>query len=65
MAPQPAPAPDRLVLTVREAAELLGISKDLAYDLIARHELPHLRLGRRLVIPKRLLVEMTESATEG
>jgi len=60
--PAPLPAPDdtiewrdRLVLTVREAAELLGISKDLAYELIARGELPALRLGRRVVVPTRAL----------
>ena len=35
----------QLVLSVAEAAAMLGISKDLAYDLIARGELPSLRLG--------------------
>ena len=45
----------KLTLTVPEAAELLGISRALAYDLVARHELPALRLGRRLVIPRRVI----------
>jgi excisionase family DNA binding protein len=44
------------VLSVREAAALLGISKDLAYDLVARGELPSLRLGRRIVVPRRALI---------
>ena len=44
---------DRLTLTVTEAAELLGISRALAYELAARGELPVLRLGRRIVIPAR------------
>ena len=43
---------DRLVWTVEEAARLLGISRAHAYELVARGELPHLRLGRRLVVPK-------------
>ena len=49
---------DRLVLSVTEAAALLGISRDLAYELAARGELPSIRLGRRLVVPKLALLEM-------
>ncbi len=54
---------DRLVLTVAEAADRLGISSDLAYDLVARGELPSLRLGRRIVIPRIALLAFVESAT--
>ena len=36
---------DPLVMSVAEAARLLGISKTLAYALVARQELPSLRLG--------------------
>ena len=42
--------PERLVLSVTEAAEMLGISRTLAYELVARQELPALRLGGRIVI---------------
>jgi|GEM_PF-1707673 len=38
-------AGDALLLTVPQAAELLQISRDLAYQLVARGELPHIRLG--------------------
>ena len=44
-----------------EAARLLGISKTLAYDLVARQELPSLRLGGRVRIPRRALERLTES----
>ena len=44
-----------LTLTVPQAAALLGISRALAYELIARGELPSLRLGRRVVVPRRAL----------
>ncbi len=44
-----------LVLTVEEAGRLLGISRGLAYGLVARRELPHIRLGRRIVIPRTAL----------
>ena len=49
-----------LVLTVEEAAELLGISRGLAYELVRRGELPALRLGRRLVVPRRRLLALIE-----
>ncbi len=42
----------RLVFTVVETAELLGISRTHAYELVARGELVHVRLGRRIVIPR-------------
>jgi excisionase family DNA binding protein len=45
----------RLVLSVPEAAAILGISKALAYELVARKELPSLRLGRRIVVPRAAL----------
>ncbi|MGO9559896.1 MAG: helix-turn-helix domain-containing protein [Acidimicrobiales bacterium] len=37
------------------------MSKDLAYDLVARGELPSLRLGRRIVVPTKALLELVES----
>lgn len=40
------------MLTVRETAEYLRISTDTAYELIARNELPHLRLGRVIRVPR-------------
>jgi excisionase family DNA binding protein len=48
---------------VTEAAELLGISRAFAYELAARGELPVLRLGRRLVIPKKALLKFVEGTT--
>ncbi len=46
---------ERLTVTVEEAAALLGISRAFAYLLVARNELPSLKLGRRVVIPRRAL----------
>ncbi|HWE65163.1 MAG TPA: helix-turn-helix domain-containing protein [Acidimicrobiales bacterium] len=51
---QPVPH-SRLTLRVEEAAVLLGISRGLAYELINRGELPALRLGRRIVVPRAAL----------
>jgi excisionase family DNA binding protein len=41
----------RLVYTVAEAGELLGISRAFAYELVARGELPVICLGRRRIVP--------------
>jgi excisionase family DNA binding protein len=49
---------DRLVYTVAEAGELLGISRAFAYELVARGELPVICLGRRRLVPKVALLAL-------
>jgi excisionase family DNA binding protein len=39
-------------MTVEEAAVILGISRATAYDAVSRSEIPCLRIGRRILIPK-------------
>jgi excisionase family DNA binding protein len=56
-------ASDRLVLSVAEAGELLGLSRAFAYELVARGELPVVRFGRRMVVPKAALLELLGSAS--
>jgi excisionase family DNA binding protein len=58
------PLNERLALSIEEAGALLGISRDLAYDLVARRELPSVRLGRRLVVPRRALEAALSRLTE-
>jgi len=41
-----------LVLTVAEAARLLRISRNTCYELVAQGRIPHVRLGRRILIPR-------------
>jgi len=48
-------------MTVEQAAEVLGISRGLAYALVGRGELPSLRLGRRLVVPVHALDALIDS----
>ncbi|MCZ7576347.1 MAG: helix-turn-helix domain-containing protein [Dehalococcoidia bacterium] len=43
------------LLTVPEAAQLLRISRNLAYELVARQQLPSVRLGRVIRIPRTAL----------
>ncbi len=41
-----------LLVSVEEAARLLCISRNLAYELVRQGRLPHVRLGRRVLIPR-------------
>lgn len=50
-----APVGDRLTLTVEEAATLLGISRAFAYEAVGRGEIPSIRIGRRILVPKAAL----------
>jgi excisionase family DNA binding protein len=52
------PEYDRLVYTVAEVGDLLGISRAFAYELVARGELPVVRLGRRRLVPKIALLAL-------
>lgn len=53
---------ERLTLTVEEAAESLGISRAFAYEAVARGEIPCIRIGRRVLIPKIALEKLLQGA---
>lgn len=57
-----APVEDRLVFTVEEAAQLLGISRSFAYEAVQRGDIPSMRIGRRILVPKAALVRFLEAA---
>jgi excisionase family DNA binding protein len=48
----------RLVYTVSEASELLGIGRSTAYDLVARGELATTQLGSRVFVTRPTLKEL-------
>ena len=52
---------ERLTYTVEEAAQLLGISRNSAYEAVRRGELPTIRLGRRILIPRSRLEDLLAS----
>ena len=57
---------DALLLTVPETAKLLRISRNLAYELVARGELPAIRLGRVIRIPRdELTARIRARASDG
>lgn len=50
--------PDPLVLTVEEAGAMLRIGRSAAYDAARRGEIPTIRLGRSLRVPRSRLAEL-------
>ena len=60
---------EKWLLKPAEAAEVLGIGRSLIYELIARGEIPSIRLGRCLRVPaeslKQWLREREEERTDG
>jgi excisionase family DNA binding protein len=53
---------DRQTLTVSEAGKALGISRGAAYESVRRGEIPAIRLGKRLVVPRQALDRMLAEA---
>ena len=54
---------ERRTLTVEEAGEILGICRNTAYSLAASGQLPTIRLGRRLLVPRQALERMLDGAS--
>jgi excisionase family DNA binding protein len=55
-------APDRETYTVEEAGALLGIGRSAAYQAVKSRELPSVKIGKRLLVPKRVLERLLEGA---
>jgi len=56
---------EKLVLTVKETACRLRISRGLAYEAIRQGIIPSIRIGWRILIPRKALEEMITSGTPG
>lgn len=52
---------EKIVYSIKEVAELLGISRSLAYEMIKTKKLPVLTLGRRKVVPKTQLEQWIQN----
>ena len=51
------PKDDKLTLTVREAAEMIGISKPKMYELVRAHKVRSVPIGKKLLIPRQSLMD--------
>jgi len=54
----PGSAAPKLILTIDEAAGVLRISRQSAYEAARRGEIPTIRLGRRILVPRRALEKL-------
>lgn len=61
MAAEPADAPDRL-LSIPEAADLLGIGRSRLYDEIAAARVRSVKVGRRRLVPSSAIAEFVSEA---
>ena len=55
-----AQARTRLTLTVEEVAATLGISRAFAYEAVRRGEIPSIRIGRRVLVPRAALERLID-----
>jgi excisionase family DNA binding protein len=55
---------NRQLLRAEEAAHLLGIGRTKIYEMIARGEIPALRIGRLVRVPRHALEEWIADRTE-
>ena len=62
--PRHADLEKRLCITVPEAAEMLGLSRNFAYELVKQGELPVVKFGKRLLIPRVALEKMLEKGVQ-
>ena len=49
---------EKMGLTVVEAAGILGIGKSMAWRLIRDGEIATVRLGRRVIVPRKIVEEL-------
>jgi len=49
---------ERLTFSVEEAAELIGVGRSAAYEAVRRGEIPVIRIGRRVLVPRSRLFQM-------
>ena len=52
-----------LTLTIKETAEMLGVSLPTAYELAKRKDFPAMRFGRKILVSRYRLEEWVDSQT--
>jgi len=53
-------APERQTLNVEEAGKILGLGRRAAYAAARAGEIPSIRIGHRLLVPRRQLERLLE-----
>ncbi len=55
---------NRKTITVREAADQLGLGRNTAYEAVKRGEIPTVKIGRRLLVPRDAIDRILQRAME-
>lgn len=50
--------PESLTVSVEEAAKLLGIGRNMAYDAVRTGQLPSIKFGKRILVPRHKLAAL-------
>jgi excisionase family DNA binding protein len=55
---------EKVLLTAEQAAEVLGIGRSKVFEMFRAHELPVVRIGRAVRVPRQALLAWIEEQTE-
>jgi excisionase family DNA binding protein len=56
---------DRLIVTVDEARRMMGLSRGSMYQAINTGQVPSIRVGRRILIPRARLEQILNGMQQG
>jgi excisionase family DNA binding protein len=56
---------ERATYSVPEAAKRLGVGRGTAYEAVRKGEIPSIKVGGRILVPREALEKMLESAGQG
>ena len=56
---------EKLTLSVDETSRLLNVSRHTVYEAVRRGEVPSVKLGRRILIPRAALQRLLEGTNTG
>ena len=55
---------ERQTLKIEEAAKVLGISRNTAYDAARTGQLPTVKIGKRLLVPRVALARLLDGVAQ-
>jgi excisionase family DNA binding protein len=56
-------AKERRTYTIEEAGRLLGIGRNQAYEAARRGDIPTIKIGKRLLVPRAALDRLLDNGT--
>ena len=52
---------EKMILTVKETAQILGLSRNSVYQGVLTGQIPCLKVGKRILVPRKALEELLAS----